>query len=183
VSHFSLLLVTDQQPDDNYIERLLAPYYESESNEQPKWDWYSRGGRWTGALDADYDVEKDQRNIETCDLCRGTGMRNDNLGRSARVKDPAYTCNGCEGKGKRLKWPTQWADFPGDQVMVKDLKPNTNIDFFAYLIDGQWIERGDMGWFGEVRDEKSKDKWLQEQKNIHASLKPEQWLTVIDCHI
>jgi len=80
-------------------------------------DWYVIGGRWTGVLDK-YDPEEDERNYETCLICGGTGLRNDDLGKEHRSKDPDYKCNGCAtynnetkqyeygkfGKGRRLKW-------------------------------------------------------------------------------
>jgi hypothetical protein len=36
---------------------------------------------------------------EKCELCDGTGIRNDNLGKEIRKKDPSFTCNACSGKG------------------------------------------------------------------------------------
>jgi DnaJ-class molecular chaperone len=38
---------------------------------------------------------------EECKICEGTGIRNDELGKQERAKDPSYTCNGCKGKGSR----------------------------------------------------------------------------------
>lgn len=183
MSHYGLLVVTDRRPDERELEILMAPYYEEEGNDNCKWDWYQIGGRWTGHLDPDYDPDFDARNIETCTICNGTGMRTDNVGNDIRSKDPNYKCNGCDGNGKRTKWPTQWAKFDGDQVQVKDLKPNADLNFFAYLVDGQWYEKGEMGWFGIVLDEKNPDQWKEQQNKIRAALKPEQWLTVVDVHI
>jgi len=38
---------------------------------------------------------------EECQICEGTGIRNDELGKQQRAKDPSYTCNGCKGKGSK----------------------------------------------------------------------------------
>ena len=38
---------------------------------------------------------------EECDICNGTGKRIDDIGISARNENPDYTCNGCDGKGKK----------------------------------------------------------------------------------
>jgi len=84
--------------------------------------------------------------------------------------------------GGELKWPTQWVNV-GNQVQVKDLKPAADLGFFAYLRKGQWVEKGDMGWWGVVSNEKQPVEWAVEQARIKASLKPDEWLTVVDCHI
>lgn len=183
MSHFSLLVITKQQPNENDLQRLLAPFYEESGNDDSKWDWFQIGGRWTGALEPSYEPAKDPRNIESCDLCAGTGKRSDELGLKTRAVDPSYTCNGCDGKGARIKWPTQWACDVGTQVQVKNLNPSAELAFFAYLRDGQWVEKGDMGWWGIVHDEKVAGDWAAEKAKIIASLAPDEWLTVVDCHI
>ena len=40
-----------------------------------------------------------------------------------------------------------------------------------------------MGWFAVVSDEKDKDAWGEEVKQLLASLPPDTLLTVYDCHI
>lgn len=54
---------------------------------------------------------------------------------------------------------------------------------FAVLYDGVWYERGDMGWFGVVFDEKSKYDWSAQFIDIIDSLPDTACLTVVDCHI
>jgi len=54
---------------------------------------------------------------------------------------------------------------------------------FAVLRGGEWRERGRMGWFGCVSDEKSETAWADEFATITSTLKPEQWLAAVDCHI
>ena len=48
-------------------------------------------------------------NMEDCDICEGTGKRNDKLGQDARKADPEYACNGCSGKGTKPKWDCEYA--------------------------------------------------------------------------
>lgn len=113
------------------VEKLLAPFDESlevelspidpDYPDEPQymhnprsfWDWWQIGGRWTGYL-SDYDPHLDPANIETCHLCAGSGLRNDQLGRDQRARDPEYTCNGCGGKGAAIAWPTSWRRHDGD---------------------------------------------------------------------
>ena len=40
-----------------------------------------------------------------------------------------------------------------------------------------------MGWFAVVSDEKDEDAWVEEVKQLLASLPPDTLLTMYDCHI
>lgn len=54
---------------------------------------------------------------------------------------------------------------------------------WAYLRDGKWRESGKMGWFAMSSDDKPYDAWEAETADMLGSLRPDQWLTVVDCHI
>lgn len=96
------------------------------------WDWYQIGGRWTGLFDG-YDPESDPENIQTCELCRGTGTRPD--------MDCSVSggCNGCQGKGKRAKWPTQWKQHSGDVIPIERLTKEQLGKFYAVLAGGNYF--------------------------------------------
>jgi len=134
MSHYYALAII---PADGDVEELLAetmaPYDENREIEQYEsggetywrnpvglWDWYQVGGRWTGVL-SNYKPEDDPANVEQCFLCHGTGKRNDSLGRQARAANPGYTCNGCDGEGDSVKWPTQWRKHGGDVLPATDI--------------------------------------------------------------
>lgn len=98
------------------VEELLAPHQERfvENGKTDKygeadgellgfWDWWVIGGRWTGVLDG-YDPSADPVNQEQCVLCRGSGLRDDEVGRQHRATHPDYTCNGCQGSGVSVKF-------------------------------------------------------------------------------
>jgi len=130
-------------------------------NPNSKWDWWTIGGRWQGDLDPDYDSEKDERNWETCWVCEGTGMRNDALGIEHRRQDPDYKCNGCQGKGRKLKWTLA----PHDKGNIKPVSEILDYAPFAIVTpDGCWHEKGNMGWWGIVTDEE--DNWPAIAKRI-----------------
>lgn len=57
------------------------------------------------------------------------------------------------------------------------------LNTFAVLKDGKWHERGQMGWFACVRDEKDQAAWTGEFAALIDSLPETAWLTVVDCHI
>jgi hypothetical protein len=57
------------------------------------------------------------------------------------------------------------------------------ISTFALLKDGKWYERGSMGWWGIVHDEKDEDEWLRQFEELLQGLPPDTRLTIVDCHI
>jgi hypothetical protein len=171
--HFSLLVVSDQRPTDETLAKMMAPFNEEVGGENSQWDWYQIGGRWTGALDG-YNPDEDPANIEVCSICGGTGKRNDELGQRTRLENPAYTCNGCQGKGKWVSWPTKWALHDGDRLQVKALsqppKPT-----FAFLKDGKWSGKN---WSDSDHDV----EWDNKFNALFATLTPDTWITIVDCH-
>lgn len=60
---------------------------------------------------------------------------------------------------------------------------NNCLSTFAVLKDGKWYERGEMGWWGCVSDEKEKDTWTKEFMEILEQLPDDTLLSVYDCHI
>lgn len=54
---------------------------------------------------------------------------------------------------------------------------------FAFLKDGQWGERGEMGWFGLVRDEKDCGAWEKEFEQMLETLPEDTMIWIVDCHI
>lgn len=64
------------------------------------------------------------------------------------------------------------------QDLVKPL-PTT----FAILKNGEWYERGEMGWFGQASNEISEDEWEAKTNELLSSLPDNTLITLIDCHI
>lgn len=85
----------------------------------------------------------------------------------------------------------RWKDYLVNKegVNVNEGKVS-NIDFdktpvpFGYIDTiGRWFEKGDMGWWGIVTNEKDKDEWEEKYRNYISTLNPETIVTVVDCHI
>ena len=54
---------------------------------------------------------------------------------------------------------------------------------FAILTpDGEWREKGSMGWWGVIRDEASDAQWHETVKAVLAKY-PEHLAVAVDCHI
>jgi len=54
---------------------------------------------------------------------------------------------------------------------------------YAILYNGQWYERGEMGWFGMSHNEKDPDEWSREFAKLFDSLPDDTLLSLYDCHI
>ncbi|RIV79542.1 hypothetical protein [Pelagerythrobacter aerophilus] len=60
---------------------------------------------------------------------------------------------------------------------------DASLNTFAVVKDGSWFERGKMGWWALVSDEKEEGAWTAEFRKLLDGLEPTAWLTVVDCHI
>lgn len=86
-----------------------------------------------------------------------------------------------------------WASSENDDPLQVDSAEVRDIDWdhqnmkhfgtFAVLKDGKWYERGEMGWWAIVSNEKPEEQWDQEFKKLIKDLNPETRITVVDCHI
>lgn len=54
---------------------------------------------------------------------------------------------------------------------------------FAIVHNGQWHERGRVGWWACVSDEMPEGEWKAQVSVLLDSLPPTTWLTVVDAHI
>lgn len=136
--------------------------------------------RWSGSLVPGYDPGKDPENQELCNICDGTGLRKDELGIEMRKKDPEFTCNGCNGDGKKEKWPTQWKQFNGD-ILPTELVPKDLVPYAIVTPDGVWNQRGKMGWWGVSSNED--DDWDEKAKKIIDEHRHKTHAIVVDAHI
>jgi hypothetical protein len=226
------------------------------TNPNKKWDWWQLGGRFSGLLAANYDPNTDPKNIETCFICGGTGVRE--VGKNG--------CNGCNGTGKSTKWPTNWKvvgaqcrrgelelealrnyreagelreydkwqriidgrELPdwetlveknnkdytkareefGNHPVIKELyekgwhsfsypledlqlareqiSENARADAvctYALVKDGQWFQRGEMGWWGMSRDEMDRNEWRTKVAVLLDEMDTDHWISIVDCHI
>jgi hypothetical protein len=57
------------------------------------------------------------------------------------------------------------------------------ISTHSVLKDGKWHERGSMGWWGCVHDEKDEETWLSMFNKLIDDLPEDTLFTVVDCHI
>lgn len=65
------------------------------------------------------------------------------------------------------------------------IKSARNAAFSTYAVvkDGQWYERGEVGWFGMASNEVSVDEWMEQFNKLVDDLPDDTLLTICDCHI
>ncbi len=80
----------------------------------------------------------------------------------------------------------RWAD-ADDFLMNRDQytlnAKNSALSTFAVVKDGVWYERGKMGWWASVSDEKEKDEWNKEFNKLFDEASDDTLFSVYDCHI
>lgn len=194
MSHFGVLVITDDGSEDTVTE-LLAPYDENGTwfRDGSKWDWWVVGGRWTGYLDPTYDPYKDERNYERCRFCEGTGVTTQAVADEypayrEHVGKPCIQCN-AEHDGEPAPFPGKMLRFdlvphPSDSgTPVRTiLERGIDATFAVVTPDGEWHERGSMGWFGMSTDDKEVEAWRQEWHDLLV-MHQDKLATIVDCHV
>lgn len=113
----------------------------------------------------------------------------------ARAGTPDAACEDCAGTGTAQstynplsKW--DWWEIGGrwsgaingsDVAPVRTL-PEGYSTFALVTPEGEWFQRGRMGWWAMVSDAKEPDRWAAEFTEILSS-HPEALVVQIDCHI
>ncbi len=82
----------------------------------------------------------------------------------------------------------RWADDPGAEFGCTEDRHaerarERTISTFAVVKDSKWFEKGSMGWWGCVADEKDQDAWNREFSKLLDSVSGDTLLSVYDCHI
>lgn len=147
----------------SFVENVMAPFQECDGSDCPEdidkdedgnviscdgcensggfYDWYVVGGRWTGALDG-YKPWEDPQNYESCDLCDGTGLRTDEVGKQNGGMGWCRGCNACKGTGMKKKWHNQ--PHPGDLQPLS--KVSDELICSTLIINGEVVN--DDSWSG-----------------------------------
>lgn len=142
----------------NHITNTLEEY--STYNPNSKWDWYDCGGRWSKTI---------------------------------KTKSGEYV-NEC------LLGEIDWSPFSDDDYeeelaeniwgeKYRKLKEGVKYHFtkeslpFCFVIDGEWVEKGEMGWFGMTANEMSNDEWNKKMMEIMERLPSDSECYLVDFHI
>ncbi len=129
-------------------------------NKNSKWDWYSLGGRWSNCIKT-----KSGEFVDECFL--------DEIDWSP-FKPEDY-----EEETKK-DWRVNEYHKLKDSVQYHYTKNDVP---FCLIIDGVWYERGKMGWWACVSDEKENGVWNEEFMKLINALPEKSIVANYDFHI
>lgn len=183
----------------------------SRTNPNSKWDWYVVGGRWAGSLKLKKDVAKSKYNDPNFSWGWDKESKKEVLEKdvvdSARKKDIDFSRDEEKYKKAERFWELKIEkqepkteedkemlkfDFYKEEYYLKRYKDKktfatlrSEFSTHAVIKNGEWIEQGEMGWFGchsATPDQESKwDKGFFHR--FICKLPDNTLLTVVDCHI
>lgn len=142
----------------NHISEKWEKY--STYNPNSKWDWYQEGGRWEGAIKT--------KNGEFVN----SGLLKDIDWSDFKPED--YT-----GETKKSVFGEEYRPLKEDVTWhyTRSSVP------FCLVVDGEWIEKGQMGWFGMSSNDKEEHTWVDEFFSVLDKLPENSEFHLIDFHI
>jgi len=72
-------------------------------------------------------------------------------------------------------------EVPEGMLVGQWIESAPSLSAWAVVMDGKWYEKGTMGWWGMASNEQN--EWDGEFGKLVASLRGDQWVTIVDCHI
>ena len=60
---------------------------------------------------------------------------------------------------------------------------NEALSTYAIVKDGEWFQKGEMGWWGMSNDEMTQEEWDEKLTEMFDELPDDTTISIIDCHI
>ena len=76
-----------------------------------------------------------------------------------------------------------WSEYKLDREQYIAMQSLRAVSTFAMVKDGEWHEKGTMGWFGMSVNDKEQTEWSNELLGALKDLPDDTLLAVYDCHI
>lgn len=189
--------------DDNYIERKGSHKYRwavvqngkivkatRRTNPNKKWDWWQVGGRWSGFLrlkDGSQANSAKKSEIDWEAMRNLAGEEAGELWDEIRELAPDGweswdSVRGRFGEGNIEEARKFYHSQTGREIYVERARKRA-VTPFAMLKEGEWIERGKMGWWATVSNEMTENDWYDKVWETIQSVADETVITVVDCHI
>lgn len=153
-------------------------------NPKSKWDWYQEGGRWSGLLKG-HGVESDEALVRDIDF----GPDLVKYAHALRFWDVVVDHqplkpNETEDDYFNFYKEEYYRERYGDRETYA--RYIAQFSTFAVVTpDGEWHEKGEMGWFGCSSDTAEDERdWEEHYKERFIDTADPDWiLTIVDCHI
>lgn len=211
MSHFSVAVIT-KTGSEKEIEKLLAPYQENNMEDCPKeylkffededceiddetgkkgywenpnakWDWYVVGGRWSNLIKKKDGNKTDIEKISNIDLT----MDKKTYKEFARYWEVVVDGGKLLDNEKEDDFFSFYKkEYYTEQYKTKENYATQQASFSTFAVvtpEGEWIEKGKMGWWG-VNDatEESRNSYNKQFSQLLEE-HGDYFLTIVDCHI
>lgn len=198
--------VTDLGPDGEVVRVI------DRTNPNKQWDWWVVGGRWSNFLilkdgsladsaklgEIDWQEKRDRAAQkasedwqEVHDVIAGREwklwpqvLEEYGKDRVDEAREFYHSQEVVKDWKKLNRYPLDSVDdfAMSEEEYIKE-EADQSCQTFAVVKDSQWYERGDMGWWGVVRDEKERVAWTEEFRALLDGVDETTRITVVDCHI
>lgn len=182
------------------------------TNPYKRWDWWVVGGRWSGKLlkkdgtrcdsaflgDIDIAGMRDAKAKEwgdrwdsvnaitggqewrTWESVREAHPGDIDAARKAYHEQPAIAAL---NKNQEFRFWDGLDEFRAPRDAYVQQARDGAMTALAIVKDSTWFERGTMGWWGVVHDEKDAGEWYRQCAALLDGLPPTTLITIVDCHI
>ena len=180
------------------------------TNPNAKWDWWMTGGRFGGKLLSKSTGQHMDRLVKSDLDIAGMTAKQHEAGETEYNDLHAIIAgrNFSTWRSLDIEPIEDRREFYHAQQVVKDIRASDKFGIFFDDLDGaamskedytlqyigrrvgtfgilwmSWHQRGDMGWFGMISNEKDPLSWEKEWFAILDEVPGNRYLTIVDCHI
>ncbi|EIZ2107365.1 hypothetical protein MOQ95_001900 [Salmonella enterica] len=183
------------------------------TNPNAKWDWYVLGGRWDGfflhkrgirtnslkkgeidfaGMLADKAIKAKRYYEEFAAAVSGyefprtwtsvrTEIKDIDKAREFYKSQPAIKA--IEEAGINLLFECTVEHYGNDEQEYVVRHASSSISPYAIIYEGNWIAKGEMGWWGISDDEVTQEQWDEKVSELIGELPDDTMLSLYDCHI
>lgn len=153
-------------------------------NPNAKWDYWTIGGRWSGIIKDNLGFKADQSRIKDLNFNLDQGKYEYAI-RFWEINVEKQKLLPGEEEEEYFCFYTP--EYYLNRYKSKEEYATSEAEFSTFALitpDGQWHERGSMGWFGfDDSDRESIQDFRDFFKKTIDTTNPEYFLTIVDCHI
>lgn len=148
-------------------------------NQHSKYDWYTIGGRWNGSLLLKSGNYVDQALLKDIDWDGMKEVSKKQLEKNWESYQHLLSLAKTDSEKENAR-----KLFDVIETTTKEEYINANVkNFITYAVvkDGEWYEKGEMGWWGISSNEV--DNWEETFNHLLSDVDGDRVITIIDCHI
>lgn len=150
--------------------------YMSTYNPKSKWDWYEVGGRWSGWLVNRSGAQLNSLQMQEWDQERAMAAAKS----AAEASWATAEATQANPTSRYFRFGIQNDEDRESYVMRRAARA---VVPHAVVVNGEWHEAGEMGWFGIGSDDKDESDWRQRFAALLQDVSPGTTITIVDCHI